>query len=59
MKLTDKNEEIRQFAEKVYEEAKTRDMTLKEFRTLIGMLETKAHGIQIEKEKMALAEKLQ
>lgn len=59
MKLTDKNEEIRQLAEKVYEEAKARDMTLKEFRTLIGMLETKAHGIQIEKEKMALSEKLQ
>ena len=58
-KMTRRDKKIRRFAEKVYREAKAMEMTLKEFRTLVGILETKAHGIQKEKEKRALAEKLQ
>ena len=51
-------EKVRPIAEKVYEEVKADGLTLKEFQMLIGLLGTKAHEIQKERNNRILAEKL-
>ena len=56
--MEDVMKKVKPLAEKIYDEAKEDGLTLKEFRTLAGLLTTMAHGIQEDRNNMALAEKL-